>query len=189
VSAGTVRTAVILCGARGSGKTTVCLEFSRAHTGCAGIVCPTITEADRGEVGKSALCLHTGESWELARSDSDLDGPRYGRFRFSAAGITRAVDCLRAALQDSGRICVVDEIGPLEMDLGMGFAPVLPLLQGAWRLLIAARPGLEARIAAYLPRHACSTVRIDAPRRGQARAEAVAKAADEAVRFLLPAGS
>jgi nucleoside-triphosphatase THEP1 len=128
-------------------------------------------DSEGREVGKSALCIAAGESWQIARVDVELDGPRLGRFSFSARGMERAVACLCAALGESSLICVIDEIGPLELDRGMGFSPVLPLLASAGRLLIVARPGLSQRISAHIPRHDTRTIVMDAGNRGETRLE------------------
>jgi nucleoside-triphosphatase THEP1 len=160
--------AVILSGARGSGKTSVCRELADSSPSYAGIVCPSIVDADGGILGKLALCLDTSESWELARTDADLGGPRTGRFSFSAAGIDRAVACLRAALNRASRICIIDEIGPLELDRGEGFAPILPLLESAGPLIVAVRTGLAPRLAGLLPRHEITSVSLDDTNRGEA---------------------
>ena len=144
--------AVILTGERGCGKTTLCAEAAARNPRMTGLLCPEITDAAAG-TGKRAVCIATGESWELTRTDRELDGPRAGRYSFFAAGLERAVACLRAALEKQSGSCVVDEIGPLEMDRGLGFAPILPLLSSAGNLIIVARPELAQRVAALVPRH------------------------------------
>ena len=188
--------AVILSGARGSGKTSVCMRLAGVFPRYAGIVCPGIFDAEAREVGKLALCLPGAESWELARTDADLGGPRTGRFSFSAPGIARAVACIRAALSGAGApppsasdsplapfpgLCVIDEIGLLELDRAEGFAPILPLLESSGPLIATVRTGLESRIAKLLPRHEIVYVGLDAMDVG----EAVRRIADS----LSPTGS
>lgn len=127
-------------------------------------------------MGFAARCIARGEEWVLGRSDTELDGPRFGRFSFSSAGISRAVDCLRGiltALPDFSLspspdqppdpapnrsraprpVVIIDEIGPLELTQGAGLAPVLPLLAGAGHLLLVVRPSLASRVEALVPRH------------------------------------
>ena len=166
-----VRRAVILSGVRGSGKTTLCMELARSCSDYAGIVCPNLLDAQGRETGKSALCLSSGQSWQIARSDTELEGPRVGRFSFSAKGMERAADCIRAAIRMPDRICVIDEVGPLELDRDMGLAPVLPQFSSAGRLLIVVRPGLEERISALIPRHERRSIVLDADMRGGAARE------------------
>jgi nucleoside-triphosphatase THEP1 len=158
--------ALILTGERGAGKTTLCLALAALSHRYLGLLCPRVYTAAGNPVGSSARCLATGEEWVLCRSDIELDGPRFGRFSFSSAGIARAVDCLRGILTPSLEggekdprpdvprpVVIVDEIGPLELELGAGLAPVLPLLAGAGRLLLVARPSLAGRVEALLPGH------------------------------------
>ncbi len=166
-----VRRAVILSGARGSGKTSLCIELAKSFSDYAGIACPNLLDGRGMEIGKSALCISSGESWQVARLDDGLDGPRMGRFSFSAGGMERAVACLRAAILMPDRICVIDEIGPLELDRGMGLAPVLPLLPSAGRLLIVVRPGLEERVSALIPRHRRRGIVLEADEGGRTARE------------------
>jgi len=150
---------LLLTGGRGAGKTTLCLRLAAAFPGrFAGLACPALFGAEGRKVGFLARDLRTGEEWELGRSDRDLDGPRTARFSFSRGGLDRAVSVLRLALEDGGRIAVIDEIGPLELRQGLGFAPVLPLLAGAGDLLVVVRPELVGEIAALLPRHRAETI-------------------------------
>jgi iron complex transport system ATP-binding protein len=166
-----VRRAVILSGARGSGKTSLCMELAKSRSDYAGIVCPNLLDGRGMEIGKSALCISSGESWRIARLDAELGGPRLGRFSFSAEGLERAAACLHAAILMPDRICVIDEVGPLELDRDMGLAPVLPLLSSAGRLLIVVRPGLEERVSALIPRHERRSIVLRADIRGEAARE------------------
>jgi nucleoside-triphosphatase THEP1 len=171
--------AVILTGDRGTGKTTLCLGLAASSPRFRGLVSVPLLDDGGARVGFAARNLATGEQWVLGRSDTDLGGPRYGRFSFSSGGIARAIDCLRGILASSaagagagaavgaaaaagadasggateGPIVVVDEIGPLEIERGEGLAPVLPLLATAGDLLLVVRPSLVGRVEALVPRH------------------------------------
>jgi nucleoside-triphosphatase THEP1 len=147
------RRAAILTGERGVGKTTLCLELARGRAEFLGIVSPAIFDDSGAKVGFSALCLETGERWDLGRSDIPLDGPRYGKYSFSAAGFARAIECLERALRLPDRVVVLDEIGPLEMQHHGGFAPALGRLGTAHRLLLVTRPGFGPTLAAGYPSH------------------------------------
>jgi nucleoside-triphosphatase THEP1 len=165
--------AIVLTGERGSGKTTLCLALAAMSPRYVGLACPRIYSAAGHPVGFSARCLATAEEWVLGRCDTELDGPHYGRFSFSSTGIARAVDCLREILSASApeegdadaaetadrplagapNVVVIDEIGPLELELDKGLAPVLPLLAAAGPLLLVVRPSLAARVRRFIPAH------------------------------------
>lgn len=162
--------AATLTGERGVGKTTLCLELARRRPAFAGLVSPAILDHCGHKVGFSALCLQTGEQWDLGRSDVPLDGPVYGKYSFSAEGIARGIQCLEAALARPGRIVVLDEIGPLEMEKGNGFAAAFPLLAAAGDLLLVSRPRYASRLAALLPAHLCQDFLLSPDERGETAA-------------------
>jgi len=160
--------AAILTGVRGAGKTTLCIDLARSSHGYAGIASPPLAGPDSEKIGFKALCLQTGESWELARSDVALDGPRVGKYSFSAEGIARALECIKRSLGGEGRT-IVDEIGPLELNRGMGYSAVLPLLAGAGDLLLVVRTELVEPLAEYVPRHAREVFTLTAASRSALR--------------------
>lgn len=147
--------AVILTGERGVGKTTLCLDLTRGHPRFRGIVSPAVFDAEGQKVGFACLCLETGERWDLGRSDVVLDGPRCGKYSFSAGGVVRAIACAETALAQPGGVTVVDEIGPLELERGAGLAPLLDLLASAGDLLLVTRPRFGSLLARLLQRHRC----------------------------------
>lgn len=168
--------AVILTGERGAGKTMLCLALAALSPRYGGLVSPSLLDRAGHRVGFAARCLKTGGEWVLGRSDAELDGPRFGRFSFSSAGIAHAVDCLRGILaarpdlaplksRAPRPVVIVDEIGPLELDHGEGLAPVLPLLAGAGHLLLVVRPSLANRVEALVPRHARRVIAVTAENR------------------------
>jgi len=165
--------ALILTGERGAGKTTLCLALAALSARYLGIASPRVHDSAGTPVGIAARCIATAEEWVLARSDRELDGPRYGRFSFSSTGIARAVDCLRGILSPAAReaeelrggggartVVVIDEIGPLELEQGAGLAPVLGLLPDAGHLLLVVRPSLVVRVEPLVPRHERTLVAV-----------------------------
>lgn len=176
--------AVLLSGARGSGKSTLCLRLAQELKCVGGIICPGIFDATGEKVGFTGLCLQSGESWELGRvtHDSEGAGPpavrtaggvscgyrapggsrgnthdegrhRIGKYLLSEAGVQKSIDCIRASLERPGGITIIDEIGPLELEKGGGFAPVLGLLDGAGDLVIVVRAELFEAVAALVQHH------------------------------------
>ncbi|MCX7037945.1 MAG: AAA family ATPase [Spirochaetes bacterium] len=145
--------AALLTGERGVGKTALCRELAQNGSRFTGVISPALFNGEGRKVGFSALCLSSGEQWELGRSDAPLGGPIFGKHSFSVEGIARALNCLREALARRDAVVIVDEIGPLEMQRGAGFSPILPVLAGSGDLLLVTRPGLAARVAGLLPEH------------------------------------
>jgi len=164
------RRIVLLTGDKGSGKTTACRHLVEQARGlglaCAGIVSPARFEGGV-KVGIDVLDVRTGERRALAAVDTahvaseppgrdalsgadGLPGPiRLGPHRFDEAAVARARDLLDTACPCD--VLVVDEIGPLEIERGEGWANALGVLrEGDYRLAVAVvRPRLleAARVA------------------------------------------
>jgi nucleoside-triphosphatase THEP1 len=101
------------------------------------------------KVGFEAMDVGSGERWPLARTDPstgrcderspeqsrrivepsghrrELGGPRVGPYSFDPAGLARALRVLERAVSAGCDLLMVDEIGPLELEQGKGFAPIL----------------------------------------------------------------
>jgi nucleoside-triphosphatase THEP1 len=104
-----------------------------------------------------------GPSTSSGRSSGhrrELGGPRVGPYSFDPAALARALRVLRRAAtlrqaQDAAAGCdllMVDEIGPLELEQGEGFAPILELLpvEGPTHTLIVVRPALLDQLLLHL---------------------------------------
>jgi len=61
----------------------------------------------------------------------ELGGPRVGPYSFDPVGLDRALKVLEKAISGGCDLLMVDEIGPLELEQGKGFAPILDLVH--WR--------------------------------------------------------
>jgi nucleoside-triphosphatase THEP1 len=112
------------------------------------------------KVGFEAMDVGSGERWPLAYTDpstilrqgsgqgsghrQELGGPRVGPYSFEPAVLDRALRVLRRAISAGCDLLMVDEIGPLELEQGEGFAPILDLLpvEGPTHTLIVVRPAL-----------------------------------------------
>jgi nucleoside-triphosphatase THEP1 len=158
---------VLLTGRRGVGKTTVCqavAELARRRGYRPGGVitpalyacpeprrraCPADWELGIGnweltKVGFEALDVGSGQRWPLARTDQELGGPQVGPYSLDPTALARALEVLKRAATAGYDLFMVDEIGPLELEQGEGFAPILDLLpvKGPTNTLIVVRPAL-----------------------------------------------
>lgn len=141
-------TNALLTGTKQVGKTTVCqrvAELARARGyRPQGVLTPALYDGNGAKIGFEALDLGRGQRWLLALTEQGLDGPQIGPYTFDAAGLARAIEVLQQACALPGDLLIVDEIGPLELERGQGFAPLLDLLPlpGPGHVLIVVRPAL-----------------------------------------------
>ncbi len=149
----TARSAVVITGATGSGKTTLVLavidRLRSRGLRVAGIVAPGLL-TDGRRTGFDIVDLATGERAALAREQPHVGGPhaRWSRFVFSPEGLAlgrRALagDALRAD------VIVVDEVGPFELS-GGGWAQPLDDLTRAYAgsLLLVVRESVVDAVRA-----------------------------------------
>ncbi len=100
-------------GRPGIGKTTFCLNVFNSLKGKTGI-CGFITQEVREKgkrVGFKLKNLHTGEQAWLAKvgSDSPVKVGKYGVMVDAVDRFSQGLDC------QSSQLCIVDEIGPMEL--------------------------------------------------------------------------
>ena len=149
---------VLLTGIRQVGKSSVCqavaeLARARGHD-IQGVLSPAMHDGDSVKVGFEALDAGSGQRWLLAHMEQGLDGPRIGPYVFDAAGLARAIGVLKRACDAKDGLLLVDEIGPLELERGQGFAPILDRLplQGPGHVLLVVRPALLPALRRCLSR-------------------------------------
>ena len=116
---------IIVTGAIGIGKTTVCrkvIELARnqGHT-CGGIL--TYKAADKSIIIED---IQSGDEETLASIDNVYHGPRTAKYSFNPKGIDFGIQAIDKGT--STAILVVDEIGHLELR-AEGFAKVLELIK------------------------------------------------------------
>ncbi|MCX6543440.1 MAG: hypothetical protein NTV05_03380 [Acidobacteria bacterium] len=133
---------VVLTGASGSGKTTVCLAVA-ARARCQpveGIV--TVPRLENGApVGLDVMCLATGVRRPLAEVTGETDGPVVGKWRFHPAGLEFGNRCCAVARSDG--LLVIDEFGPLELLRSAGWIEAIgPLRDRPGPSLVVVRPWL-----------------------------------------------
>jgi nucleoside-triphosphatase THEP1 len=118
----------LVTGDIGSGKTTACqkalaLLAARGIT-CRGLLAPARYDPGGEKNGIDLLDVATGERRRLADTVPG-GGATIGRYTFDPDALQWGLERLEDALRPSPGLLVVDEIGPLEILHGGGFALVL----------------------------------------------------------------
>ncbi len=126
---------LLLTAPRGAGKTTACermIQRAReAGLSVGGILTPARYDASGAKSGFYAVDLASGEQRELAIVASDEAQRTVGRFCFDADALAWAAERALWALNAPLDVVVIDEIGPLELERGQGFASALTALPQA----------------------------------------------------------
>jgi nucleoside-triphosphatase THEP1 len=131
---------ILLAGQKGSGKTTVALNLASrlAQTGIqvGGIICPGIFEQNR-KIGIKSHHPASGHEEPLGMENSLVGKPvpqptgpdsfSYGRWEFRISALA-AADATIVKDIDTSLFVFVDEIGPLELEHGIGMIRTLDRL-------------------------------------------------------------
>jgi len=156
---------VVLTGASGSGKTTVCLAVAtRArHQPVEGIV--TVPRLENGApVGLDVMCLGTGVRRPLAELADQTEGPVVGKWRFHVAGLEFGNRCCAVAHSDG--LLVIDEFGPLELLSSAGWIEAIgPLRDRPGPSLVVVRPSLVETFRGRMAGRPIRTVEVTTERR------------------------
>jgi nucleoside-triphosphatase THEP1 len=116
------------------------------------------------------LNLATGEHHTFARVVSREDSPDVGVYRLETDAIDWARGVLAAALFSDIDLLVIDEIGPLELRQGGGFAFALDPLGDPVRIpnaIVVVREDLAGELAERLGREDAITVRVTEANRAE----------------------
>ena len=150
---------ILLTGERGSGKSTVCSTLrdfvAGRGLGCGGFLTRRDFDDAGTTCGLSIENVATGEGHRLAATRENLGGPRIGPFSMDAAMLALGVQLARSAFDANLDLVFLDEIGPLELAQGLGFAPAIPLVARHPRVavILVVRPALvEAAAGQLAPR-------------------------------------
>jgi len=152
---------LVLIGPSGSGKSTLCRRIVAAARQrgitVGGIAAETRSPVD-GAVGLDAVDVATGERVALAEFDRPTGGPATGHWHFHPAAFEAGLSWCRRI--PPGSLFVIDELGPLELVQGLGWAGLLPLLQShAGPVVAVVRPTLVEAFISLTDRP--DTTRID----------------------------
>jgi len=143
---------IILTGDRGIGKSTICRRVV-ALAQSAGWSCGGIITLSRGDA-RDVLDVASGDVRCLTQSADTAQAVDQGRFRFDPRALRWAGQRLAQATPCD--LLVIDEIGPLELERGKGWANALDVLAGGdfGLALVVIRPELVACAKAQLPNYA-----------------------------------
>jgi len=145
----------LLTGPVGAGKTTVAERVvglaRRQGLLCGGLLAPAMMDACGRKAGIWGVDIGGGERRILARTDRALGGPAIGPYSFDKAALAWATGVVDSAI-GTCELLVVDEIGRLELERGLGLAPILPRLAAgeAPRSLVLVRDYLLANLQSTL---------------------------------------
>jgi len=148
---------VLVSGTRGAGKTTLLMAMREAAQ-AAGLVVGGVISVARFEgsekTGIDVLDAGSGAQQSLAVYSPKPHGLiQTGRYTFDPAGLAAGLAYARAG--QTADLFIIDELGPLELERGEGWAPVLPMIRARQFgvALVVVRPDLldAARAALDLP--------------------------------------
>ena len=171
---------ILVTGSAHEGKTTACWKAVSGirAAGCqvAGFISPPLLSAGGDKVGIEMLDLATGKRQIFARVVESGEPATVGVYRISDDAIEWAQKVLAAALLSGADWIVVDEIGPLELRQGGGFAFALQPLADAVRIpnaIVVVREALADELAERLGRTDVVRVHVTERNRSQIPARVV----------------
>jgi nucleoside-triphosphatase THEP1 len=135
----------LISGPSGSGKTTWCAKIitqARAlGMTVGGFICPAVIQNGK-KIGIDLMNVASGEKRHLGIRSSDTSKNTIGGWQMDESVLTWGNEII-AALKDED-ILIIDEIGPLELEKGLGYWQALQLLdEGRYRTaLVVVRPAL-----------------------------------------------
>jgi nucleoside-triphosphatase THEP1 len=158
---------ILLTGPRGAGKTTACWKalpgLRAAGVRMAGFVSPPLLNGNGNKTGIEMVDLASGQHQTFAKIVQPGEQATVGAYRMDDRAIEWARGVLAAALLANVDWLVIDEIGPLELSQGGGFAFALDPLGDPVRIphaIVLVREDLVADLAERLGREDAVTVRV-----------------------------
>ncbi len=171
---------ILLTGPVRAGKTTACWKAVPGirSAGCkvAGFISPPLLGASGDKVGIEMMDLATGQHQTFARVVESGGLATVGVYRMSEEGVEWARKVLASALLANADWIVIDEIGPLELHEGRGFAFALQPLADPLRVpnaIVIVREALADEFAERLGRTDIVRVHLTGANRSQIPARLV----------------
>ncbi len=171
---------ILLTGPVHEGKTTACWKaipgIRAAGFKVAGFVSPPLLNAEGGKVGIEMMDLATGKHQTFARIREPDEATTIGVYQITDEAIEWARRVLASALLANTDWVVIDEIGPLELHQGAGFAFALEALADPLRVpnaIVIVRETLTRELTDRLGRTDIVLVRVTAQNRGHVPAQLV----------------
>jgi len=172
---------VLVTGDREVGKTFLCRsvveEAKRRGFACAGVLSRAHIEGQE-EVGISLIDVASGEERPLATAGDTRQGVRWGRYMFVPSSLEWGVRLLANATPCD--LLVVDELGPLELEMGQGLVPALDVLTGGGfaLALVVVRPALLNEVKERLQGRELDIVEVTLSSRDQLRMQLLSRLED-----------
>ena len=167
---------VLLAAPKGAGKTTACERFvdqaRKAGLRLVGILASPRFDQDGRRVGIDAVNVSAQEERPLAVVEPEAQRRTVGKYRFDPEAMEWALERVMLALGAPIDLVMIDEIGPLELLQGGGFAPALerlPVAEAASAVLLV-RSELLARLQERVQALAPVTITLTLRNRDQAPA-------------------
>jgi nucleoside-triphosphatase THEP1 len=171
---------ILLTGKGGAGKTTACWKalpgLRTSGIKMAGFISPPLLDGSGKKTGIEMLNLASGEHHTFARVVPRDQNPDIGVYRLEGDAIEWARGVLAAALFSNIDLLVIDEIGPLELKRGGGFAFALEPLADPERIpnaIVIVRYELVEELAERLGRPDMVRVVVTEETRAQTPAQLV----------------
>lgn len=165
---------ILLTGPVHEGKTTACWKaisgLRAAGLKVAGFVSPPLLNEDGRKVGIEIRDLSTGQRQTFARVNPIGTPTTVGVYEMDDEAVAWGRRTLAAALRADADWLVIDEIGPLELHAGGGFAFALEPLADPLRVpnaIVIVRETLVQELAERLGRTDIVQVRVTEENRGQ----------------------
>jgi iron complex transport system ATP-binding protein len=156
---------LIITGESGSGKTTALADFiatcQQLSVPLKGMLCPGVMQDGR-RFSSDIVDIATGERCLFGHRTGVLDKKTGTRFSFTEEGISLGKQALDHNSLHRGEVCIVDEIGPMELG-GQGFGKqIAPLLAVAnSRHIWVVRPSLVEQVCRHWSLHNPQVVEVE----------------------------